>query len=320
MTPVSPLIKDAAWRHLAKFLPSTAQSETQVAVALGAPAILVHACIAELVAEGKVHRTSRPYRFWSLGPGSPVAEVKPAPVAKAAPEAAAPAVELPGPAGKPAADDSQKPSAVVIWELLVQALPGSLSTSDILKETGWTKLRAQGALQSLVRKGCADLVENRGKPYPNKYMANPSRNPQKFCRARIQRRQRIQAGATPASQPAVEQNTGTATSGLVISPRVADLPSLAPPVADSHQIGPAAAGSVADAPPRRPPTSLEKAYARIAGQKPTEATFRIDDRGALAIVWGLDHLELDPLNAARLHRFLRHTGHLLDAIAAGENG
>lgn len=131
---------------------------------------------------------------------------------------------------------------------------------------------------------------------------------------------KIQAGATPVSQPAVEQNTGTATSGLLLSPRVADLPSIAPPVADSHHIGPAAAGSVADAPPKRPPSSLEIAYARIAGQKPTEATFRIDDSGVLAIVWGLDYMQIDPLNAIRLHRFLRHTGHLLDAIAAGEKG
>lgn len=151
-------------------------------------------------------------------------------------------------------------------------------------------------------------------------MANASRSPQEFCRRRIQRRPKIQAGATPVSQPAVEQNTGTATSGFLLAQGVADLPSLAPPVADSHPIGPAAAGSVADAPAKRPPTSLEIAYSRIAGQKPTEATFRLDDRGALAIVWGLDHLQLDPLNAIRLHRFLRHTGHLLDEIAAEAKG
>lgn len=131
---------------------------------------------------------------------------------------------------------------------------------------------------------------------------------------------RIQASATPVSQPAVEQNTGTATSGFLLAQGVADLPSLAPPVADSLPIGPAAAGSVADAPAKRPPTSLEKAYARIAGPKPTEATFRLDDSGALAILWGLDQLQLDPLNAIRLHRFLRHTGHLLDAIAAEARG
>lgn len=320
MTPVSPLLKDAVWRHLGKS-PSVARSETQVAVALGAGASLVHACISELVSEGKVRRTPPPYRYWSYGPESPVPEVKPAPVAKAAPEAAAPAVELPGPAGKPTADDSQKPSAVVIWELLVQALPGSLSTPDVFKATGWTPRTVRVAFNLLVRKGCAVLVESQGKPRPNRYIADPDKPPHRFCMAVCRRPQpKTQAGATPVSQPAVEQNTGTATSGLLLSPRVADLPSLAPPVADSHHIGPAAAGSVADAPAKRPPTSLETAYARLAAQKPTEATFRLDDRGALAIVWGLDHLQLDPLNAIRLHRFLRHTGHLLDAIAAEAKG
>jgi hypothetical protein len=218
------------------------------------------------------------------------------------------------------ADDSRRPSTVVIWEMLVQALPGSLSTREILSVTGWSRPTVSGALNLLVRRGCADVVERLGKPFPNRYMADPARRPQKFCCGIIRRRPKFQAGATPVSQPAVEQNTGTATSGLLLSPRVADLPSLAPPVADSHHIGPAAAGSVADAPAERAPTIPENVYARIAGQKPTEATFRLDDSGALAIVWGLDHLQLDPLNAIRLHRFLRHTGHLLDALSAEARG
>lgn len=146
MTPVSPLLKDSVRRHLGKFLPSTAQSETQVAVALGASVSMVHACIAELVAEGKVHRTSWPYRYWSMGPGSPVPEVKPAPVVNAPAKAAAPAVELPGLAGNKIADDSQKPSAVVIWELLVQALPSSLSTlAELVVDNGYLRGNGLGA-------------------------------------------------------------------------------------------------------------------------------------------------------------------------------
>lgn len=113
-----------------------------------------------------------------------------------------------------------------------------------------------------------------------------------------------QAGAQPVSQPAVEKNTGTATSEPLLSPRVADLPPIAPPESDSSQVGPAVAGSVAD---------LEWACSRLRLPKHQHATYRVDDKGALTIVSDLDHVELDPSDSLRLYRFLHQTRAVLEA-------
>ncbi|MBP6636044.1 MAG: hypothetical protein KA179_00055 [Sulfuritalea sp.] len=49
-------------------------------------------------------------------------------------------------------------------------------------------------------------------------------------------------------------------------------------------------------------------------QRPAEAAFHIDGTGRIAIELGADTIELDPLNALRLRRFIAGVGPLLDLL------
>lgn len=92
---------------------------------------------------------------------------------------------------------------------------------------------------------------------------------------------------------------------LVPEPAVPPIPPIPPELAALRQF---VAGNLESA------TVKPKHRAGPDATRPAEAAFHIDGTGRIAIELGADTIELDPLNALRLRRFISGVGPLLDLL------